>query len=236
MVDVLANLWAIQRLDSELDTLRGKVEEIPRKIEGLNLTAEEEKKQHEATRQHIIELKKRYKLIEIDVKGTDEKISTKSGQLYSAKTNEQYKAFLKEIESLRVAKNQLEEQMIGIMEELEQAEQKVKVLEREAVSIENETKGRIERLEKELAELEAAVTTRESEREKLAAGMDRNITNVYERIRRSKRGVAVVSIGGDRCNGCLNPLPPQLLLEVGKKDRLHFCEHCGRILIPSDIS
>jgi predicted nucleic acid-binding Zn-ribbon protein len=232
----LITLWAVQRLDSELDTLRGKVTEIPHKIEGLNLTVSDERRQHEEMTRHIMDLKKRYKLIEVDVKENEERINAKSGQLYSAATNEMYKAFIKEIESLRVAKNKLEEQMIEIMEDLEKSEAKVKVLQKEVVSIEGETGERITTLSRELDELKQAVMSREADRKALAEAMDPQMLRVYERIRQSKGGIAVVSIANNRCNGCINPLPPQLILEVGKKTRLHFCEHCGRILVPPDVT
>jgi predicted nucleic acid-binding Zn-ribbon protein len=232
----LAAVWALQRLDSELDTLRRKAAEIPRKIEGLNLTVSDEKRQLEDTRNSIVEMKKRYKLLEVDVKEAEEKASAKSAQLYSAATNEMYKAFLKELEGLGVQKGKLEDQMIEVMEQLEKAERRVQALTREAATIEQETQQRVGTLQQELAELQAAMTVRENERQKLLADLDRNVANVYERIRKNKNGVGAVSLNGDRCNGCLSPLPPQLLLEVSKKDRLHFCEHCGRILVPPDIT
>jgi hypothetical protein len=236
MLNNLNGLWTLQRLDSELDTLRVKVEEIPRRIQGMNLTVSDEKQELEECRKKIVNLKKDYKLAEVDVKETDQQIGAKSAQLYSAKTNEQYKAFLKEIEHLRHTKSAVEEKMIAQMEQLEQAEVRAKVLEREVKDVEGETVGRVQTLERELGELQQAITVREQERITALAGIDKDVVGVYERIRKSKRGVAVVSAGNNRCNGCLNPLPPQLILEIGKKDRLYFCEHCGRILIPTDLT
>jgi len=236
MLNNLSGLWTLQRLDSELDTLRVKVEEIPRRIQGMNLTVSDEKTELEECRKKIVNLKKDYKLAEVDVKETEQQIGAKSTQLYSAKTNEQYKAFLKEIEHLRHTKSAAEEKMIVQMEQLEQAEARAKVLEREVKDVEGETVGRVQTLERELGELQQAITVREQERATALTGIDKDVVGVYERIRKSKRGVAVVSAGNNRCNGCLNPLPPQLILEIGKKDRLYFCEHCGRILIPTDLT
>jgi predicted nucleic acid-binding Zn-ribbon protein len=236
MLHNLNGLWALQRLDSELDTLRVKVEEIPRKIEGLNLTVSAEKQELEECRKKIIDLKKNYKLAEVDIKEADGQIGAKSGQLYSAKTNEQYKAFLKEIEHLRHTKSAGEEKMIVLMEQLEQAEARAKALEHEVKDVEGETVERVRTLERELGEFQQAIATREAEREKAREGIDKDIVTVYERIRKNKRGVAVVSSASNRCGGCLNPLPPQMTVEIGRKDRLHFCEHCGRILVPPDLT
>lgn len=236
MLHNLNGLWTLQRLDSELDTLRVKVEEIPRKIEGLNLTVSAEKQELEECRKKIIDFKKNYKLAEVDIKEADGQIAAKSGQLYSAKTNEQYKAFLKEIEHLRKTKSAGEEKMIVLMEQLEQAEARAKALEHEVKDVEGETVERIRTLERELNEFRQAIATREEERVKAREEIDQDIVTVYERIRKNKRGVAVVSAASNRCGGCLNPLPPQMTVEIGKKDRLHFCEHCGRILVPPDLT
>jgi predicted nucleic acid-binding Zn-ribbon protein len=236
MLSNLNGLWALQRLDSELDTLRVKVEEIPRKIQGMNLTVSDEKQELEECKKKIVDLKKDYKLAELDVKEADEQIGQKSAQLYGAKTNEQYKAFLREIEHLRQGKSGQEEKMITLMEQLEAAEARVKTLEHEVKDVEGETVERVKTLEHELKELQQAVATREAERLEVREGVARDVVLVYERIRKNKRGVAVVSAGNDRCGGCLNPLPPQMTLEIGKKDHLYFCEHCGRILIPSDLT
>jgi predicted nucleic acid-binding Zn-ribbon protein len=234
--EILPLLWSIQRLDSELDTIKAKIAEIPRKIEGMLLAASDEKKQLEETHKNVADLKKRNKLIELDVKEIDEKIGARSTQLYATKTNELYKAFLKEIESLNAQKNKLEEEIISVMEGLEEAERKVRTLEKEAVAIEQETQERVRTLEQEKIELESALAARQAERANLAAQMDPGTMKLYERIRTSKKGIAVVSVAGQRCNGCLIPTPPQLMLEVAKQDRLHFCEHCGRILVPPEIA
>ena len=44
-------------------------------------------------------------------------------------------------------------------------------------------------------------------------------------------GVAVAGVLGGTCGGCHSSLPPQLVNEVKKRDRLHHCEFCGRFLV-----
>lgn len=232
----LAKLWALQRLDSELDTLRGKVSQIPAKIAGLNLNVTEQRQRLEAVRKLIKELKVKYRELELDVKETEEKIATKSGQLFSAKTNELYKAFIRELETLRASKDKIEDEMIQVMEELEKTEREEKQLEQTVAETEQETAERTKALEQDRVVHESELAKREAERTQIVAGLQPQMLRVYERIRVSKRGLGVVSITGGRCNGCLNPLPPQLVLEVSKKEKLYFCEHCGRLLVPEDLA
>ena len=58
--------------------------------------------------------------------------------------------------------------------------------------------------------------------------------NKYERIRKAKQGVAVVPINKSSCGGCFNQVPPQIIIELRKKDMIRTCEYCGRILFVND--
>ena len=35
------------------------------------------------------------------------------------------------------------------------------------------------------------------------------------------------------CGGCFNKIPPQRELDIVTKKKIIICEHCGKILIPS---
>ena len=96
MKQVFDQLIELQRVDSDLATLKTRMEALPARISRLQKEAEQMRSDLEGTRQAITDLRKEYKLAEVDLKAAEEKIGSYSVQLYSAKTNEQYKAFLKE--------------------------------------------------------------------------------------------------------------------------------------------
>ena len=37
------------------------------------------------------------------------------------------------------------------------------------------------------------------------------------------------------CGGCFNKIPPQRELDIVTKKKIIICEHCGRILIPTEV-
>lgn len=236
MVETLLQLWALQQLDNELTILHNKKSEIPKKIEGLISALTQEKKRREDSRHRLTELKKNYKLAEVDLKSIEEKIEKLSAQLYNAKSNEEYKAFLKEIETLKNNKATLEDQMVNLLEETEETEKLIKSLDKEVEVVETETKEHISRLNNEQARIESAVAEREGQQKKVIESLKKDFYAVYERIRKSKGGIAVVTINNERCGGCISPIPPQKILEINQKDRLHFCEYCGRIIIPQELT
>jgi hypothetical protein len=224
-------LWALQQLDTELRTLSEKLSQIPSRVNDLKKTAAAIKAELDQAKVDIIEHKKQYKLCEVELRSTEEKAAGYSVQLYSAKTNEQYKAFLKEIEGQKKQKNSIEDRMIVLMEETEALDRKVKANEKESAELDSETTRKVEMLENEQKELEAAIATRQQQRETTAAAIPDELLKRYERVRANKGGIAVATVRKERCSGCLSPIPAQRIVEVDRQDRLYLCEACGRILI-----
>jgi len=224
-------LWALQQLDTELRTLGDKLNQIPSRVDDLKGAAAAIRAELDQAKVDITEHKKQYKLAEVELKAAEEKIAGYSVQLYSAKTNEQYKAFLKEIDCQKKLKNGIEDRMIVLMEETEALDRKVKENEKKSVELEAETARKVQMLENEQKELEAAITTRREQRETTSAAVPPDLLKRYERVRASKGGIAVATVRKERCSGCLSPIPAQRILEVDRQDRLYLCEACGRILI-----
>ncbi|MEO0132547.1 MAG: C4-type zinc ribbon domain-containing protein [candidate division WOR-3 bacterium] len=236
MREVLEKLVKLQRLDNELKILQDKSNDIPKRIEGLKLIIENKKKEIKDHQEKIIKLKKENKLLEVELKSVEDKIAQYSAQLYSAKTNEQYKAFLKEIDAQKKEKTRIEDKIIEVLENLETTEKELKDLETELKETEVITAEKIKMLEKEATEVQQAITEREHNRQALIKELRPETVAIYERIRKNKNGLAVVAINAERCQGCFNPIPAQKILDVKKNDRLHFCEYCGRIIISQEIN
>ncbi|MEO0078831.1 MAG: hypothetical protein ABIK86_07545, partial [candidate division WOR-3 bacterium] len=216
---------------AELKTLTSKLESIPARIESLKKLTLIARQELEQTRQAVLDRRKQYKLAEVELKTAEDKINGYSVQLYSAKTNEQYKAFLKEIEAQKKLKNTIEDRMIALMEETEALDQKARASERQVAEIEAEHQDKIRLLEAEQAELTSAIEQRLAQRSQIAEQLPPDLLKRYERIKASKSGVAVAPIRKERCSGCLSPIPAQRIVEIDREDRIYICEACGRILV-----
>ena len=231
MKEFLNNLRMLQQIDNELAALSFKNLEIPKKIEGMKLAVKAVKDDLEKEKHTHLEQKKQYKLAELEQKAIEEKINQYSVQLYQAKTNEQYKAFLKEIEGQKLAKNKVEDQMLENLEQTETAEKKIEMLTKELAEVESETLSKVAALEKDEKDIKAAIKNREEERKRSVQNLSKDILSIYERIKKGKGGLAVAEVKGEKCSGCQNPIPPQIIIEIKKAERFYFCEYCGRILI-----
>ena len=101
------------------------------------------------------------------------------------------------------------------------------------------------------AELDSIISATQKDENKLVKAskeakknIEERLVLAYNRLRdNSKNGLAVVELiygnkknTGHRdasCGGCFNKIPPQRELDIVTKKKIIICEHCGKILIPS---
>ena len=95
--------------------------------------------------------------------------------------------------------------------------------------------------EKRAALEEVSKSTEEEElqfqhkRDKVLVHVAKPDLTAYERIRRAKKGKAVVPVKRGACGGCFARVTPQKLLELRQNNKIYQCEHCGRILVSDEI-
>lgn len=69
-----------------------------------------------------------------------------------------------------------------------------------------------------------------AEREKLAAAGDPSVIPLYERLLKTKAGVAIAPLHEGRCGGCHMKLVSSTVIKVQGGKEITQCEDCGRIL------
>lgn len=82
---------------------------------------------------------------------------------------------------------------------------------------------RSERIKQEQAELTA-------ERDQLAAAISDSILPLYQRLMKTKDGLAVAPMHDGKCGGCHMKLIASTVVAVQTGKELARCEDCGRIL------
>ena len=99
-------------------------------------------------------------------------------------------------------------------------------------------------LEAKKHELDEIVSETQAEEERMVAKsneieshIEERLLTAFRRIRKNARnGLAVVSVQRDACGGCFNKIPPQRQLDIRLRKKIIVCEHCGRILVDSDLA
>jgi uncharacterized protein len=151
-------------------------------------------------------------------------------KLLEVKTNKEYAAMLAEIEAFKQKISGHEDAVLHIMELTDLRKQELQVLERQVNESERALSEGRRRNDQELSVLRNTLAERQQIREETARQVERPVLELYGRLLNGRKGLAVVGIKNGTCQGCFLSLPPQLVQEVRRKDRILTCSHCQRIL------
>lgn len=213
----------IQKLETQKNTIPAGITELRQKISKDENELQEIEKELDSLRKE-----RRHKEMELDEK--IETLNKYRAQKTQVKTNEAYSALLNEIQVVENEKSEIEEGILTFMERSEELSglTGVKTGEltkygEELASMEEENRKRIEQLEKELSKYV-------DERNSKASGVDADLLSRYEKLRKAKDGLAFVVVRSSTCQGCFMEIPPQVVSELMKGDRIMTCERCSRLL------
>lgn len=231
MEEVLELLMRIKDLDEEINKNRHELNEIPNLISKLQRDIDRANNQLNQSKHRLSEIKKLFKLKEGDIAENESKIEKLNQQMHSVKTNEEYRAMIKEIEYLKNTNRKIEDEMIELLEEEERLTNGITKLEQDTRRLNNEKIKEIEELKKRREELNERQKIAESTFQDQITRLPADVRAIYNRIVKVRtQPICVVSNEGV-CTGCFFNLTPQTLNELKQKNHLVLCDNCGRILI-----
>lgn len=230
MYSDLKTLIELQRVDQQIADLSSQIETFPSKIQAIEKELNDFIHAHEERQQHLSANQKERRDMEGEIQLIRQKISKHKDQLYLVKTNEQYRAMLKEIEGEEANIRAIEDRILEKMIESEELQKQVK----EAAGRLDSEKARVAQ-DKAQLETEATACNQEREdlareRQELAAKLGGDILVHYERVRKGRGGMALAEVRNGKCMGCNVLLRPQLYYDVRAGEGLYECENCARIL------
>jgi predicted nucleic acid-binding Zn-ribbon protein len=234
--DKLQALHKLQSIDSEIDKIRTVRGELPLEVQDLEDDLKGLETRIEKIDADIADKESFISKRKLAIKEAEELVKKYNKQLESIKNNREYDSLSKEIEFQNL--------------EIELANKKIKdnlskiefLNETKASSTEhyNERKDIFEEKKKELdtivSETEKDEKSLLKQSEAAQKVVDERLLSAYKRIRtNSRNGLAVVSVDRDACGGCFSKIPPQRQLDIKAHKKVIVCEHCGRILIDSQM-
>ena len=236
MKELLSLLRDLQKVDSAIERIQGRKIQLPGLIEALDGTFTATRTEMEEQKEKFQEASKKHREKEELLRRGQESLKKAKARQFEVKTNKEYEAVLKEIETLEIRNSQVEDEILEAMEEMDRvrilAQNIEQDFDRARLRYESERKERAEELS--LADEELRTTKEKSEalREKVPP----DILRKYDTIRNVNAGVAVIGVWKEVCQGCRMNLPPQLYNEIQREEEIRFCPNCNRILYWDDQS
>lgn len=230
MADQLELLKRLQALDGELYRLRRQQEEKPHELEQLMAQVAAQDAQVKAAETKLTTLQLALREKDMDLQTREANAKKLQAQLFQVKTNKEYAAMQREIESLKADNSLLEETILETFDAIDQATQARREAQRQLATMQDRVQGARQRIERELAAIAEQIAQLDRSRQLLTPDIPPASLAVYERVLAIREGLALVPLVNDSCGGCHRRLPPQVINEVYLKADLVTCESCNRIL------
>ncbi|MGZ3580332.1 MAG: zinc ribbon domain-containing protein [Syntrophales bacterium] len=230
MKEQLSYLIELQKLDLIIGKIIGKKGELPDKMalmdEGFAASAktvEECKKKFEELNKLQSEREEKLR------KGIDILKKTKD-RLLEVKTNKEYQAILKEIETIENKNSEIEDEIISGLDEIDHMRTEVRAKEKDFETHRSQYENEKEKMGKEIIQLDHDLHDAEKRTDALRKQIRDELLKRYETIKGRRNGVAVALVWKEVCGGCHMNIPPQMYNELQWSSDLFTCPNCNRII------
>jgi predicted nucleic acid-binding Zn-ribbon protein len=224
-------LYRLQLVDSRMDEIRVRLEEIHQTLEN-DEEMRSAKKQASATEAALTLAGHALKQAEAEVNKQKLKIEQSESNLYSGnvKNPKELQDLQNEVAALKRHLETLEDRQLEAMLDEETADQANQA----ALNILEQVKARLanqnQALTAEQTDLNKELEKLESERQATLSPLDTSLLAVYDDLRQQKRGVAIVAVSEGACAACGTTLTPSQMQSARSTSQLYNCPTCGRIL------
>ncbi|MBP9010036.1 MAG: C4-type zinc ribbon domain-containing protein [Smithellaceae bacterium] len=230
MNEKLSLLIRLQECDSMLAGLSAKKNSLPEKLQKIDEEFQRFKESISQSAMRYEKLKTQREENELKVKKISEAMARSKEKLLDVKTNKEYQAMLKEIETAETSLGGLESQIIILLEEMDELSVQVKQDQETLKQAEKNYLDDKKIIEEKLSSFDAESDEWNRKRSALQKNIPEDLLALYEKIRKRNQGVGVIPVWKAVCSGCHMNIPPQLYNELQRSSDLLSCPSCHRIM------
>lgn len=227
-------LLELQEIDEQLAELESSKVYLPDMIDNLERELSDCKAELAELEGNLVSLEREKKRLELEIEVNQEELAKSRERMREIKTNKEYDALTTQITHIKEKVSENEEALIQTMEQIDVAGEGQKEIGEKCGEMGKTHLAHLGGLRKELDSIEDKIKSRQEERQNVASHVSRRVISIYDRVRRGKKGAAVVMMKKRSCGGCFKQIPPQRIQEIKRGDRIYTCDNCGRILVWSE--
>ncbi len=234
MREELVLLIELQKSDSAMSRIHVKKKDLPERLAKLEEEFRAVQALVDETKTRLDALQKDRAEKEGHLKKDGDALRKAKDRLNDVKTNKEYQAVLKEIETMESTSGRIEDEIISVLEDIDrikaECQEKETGLQAHCGRFEKEKR----QIEGEIASLDAELTDIQTQNQELRKRVPPEMLKKYEMIKHLHRGVAVASVWKEVCDGCHMNIPPQLYNAMSKNAEIVHCPNCSRFLYRQD--
>jgi len=228
-MNLARQLYQLQELDIEIDSDEQALKQVTNQL-GESRAVLEAQAKLQSEQQHLEELKHQQRSAEWEIDDIATRIATAEETLFSGrvKNPKELASLQQEVEMFKARRGQLEEQALGIIDQVEQSEAAVAGISGELKTLTADWRRQQKQLADEMKKLKAALADLKQKWQLLSAEIEPETVEFYQQLRKGK-GTAVARVEQGICRGCRISLPTTDLQRARGTNLVH-CSSCGRIL------
>ncbi|MDF1591325.1 MAG: C4-type zinc ribbon domain-containing protein [Desulfobacterales bacterium] len=234
MTEKLKTLVDLQRVESEVASIKSKLNNVANSIEGLDARVLDREKGYQEIQTQLDVLQKQYRLLESDIQMTQTRAKKSREKLGSVKNNKEYQSILKEIEDMQLKNSIVEDQMIAILEKIETIEQAIHTKKSEIEIIKAQVDIEKKTIQQDMIRNQQILARLETDIENISRRVEPELLKKYRLVKGQTRGVAIAAVQNGVCQGCNLNIPSQMYNELQRYDTLTMCPHCQRMIYWSE--
>jgi len=230
MSPAIQALLVLQDRDRRLRGMAEDLERIPkdetRAKERLAGDQAAVKTAREGVMANEVEIKK----VELDVGTRRTTIARLKTQQFETRKNDEYTALGHEVTRYEKEVDELETKELELMERADTLRGTLSAAEQSLAKTQERVNEDLQVLAERRKRVEGEATELRAEREKLAAQAPETQLPLYERLLKTKNGIAIVPAVAGKCGGCHIKLVASTMVKVNSGVDGTQCESCGRLL------
>ncbi|MGZ5349144.1 MAG: zinc ribbon domain-containing protein [Actinomycetota bacterium] len=226
---------ALQEIDTAIDRLRARQRalESGEVVAGARAAADEAEIAYGELRLQIDELDRDQRRYESELDSLTQKEAAEQKRMFdgSIANAKELAALQHEIEALSKRRSDREDELLALMEQHETVDAAAS----DAESRSTELRAEVDRVSTEAGEEFRRVTDelarRTADRDAIAPELEPELLELYEDLRRQKKGVGAAALVDGVCQACHEQLSAVELDKLKKTEGVRRCEYCRRILV-----
>jgi len=224
-------LFRLQQIDSQIDRVKARLNVIQRTLDN-DKKVKDALTQFEQADSNNNQAMRQVKNAEAEANDLKIKIEQTESNLYSGnvRSPKELQDLQLEASSLKKHLAILEERELEAMLSAESAEAEKEKAERELNYVQEQTGNESKTLLEEKKQLASQMESLAQERQAARSPLDSALLEIYEDLRKQKRGVAVAETDDNACAACGTNLTAALQQNARSQNKLAYCPSCGRIL------
>jgi predicted nucleic acid-binding Zn-ribbon protein len=224
-------LYRLQQVDSQIDQIQARLKTIGQTLDNDAVLRAAQERVVAADGTHK-ESERALMLSEAEVEKQRIKIEQTEASLYGGKVHnpKELQDLQMDVASLKRHLITLEERQLEAMITAETTEQELQRIKNDLEQVQSDRQGQYQDLTQESETLQKNLERLHSERQAVVTDIASQALNVYDQLRKQKRGLAISTIADNSCEACGTTLTPSQQQNARSTSRLFHCPTCGRIL------